>query len=63
MRGFDYCFLLDPSHPSNMIGRAMGIAALNEKTSYRMEKDRREQECQIQARIDTPQIIRPRDID
>ena len=39
MRRFDYCFLLDPSHPSNLIGRAMGIAALKEGTSYRTERN------------------------
>ena len=39
MRRFDYCFLLDPSHPSNLIGRAMGIATLKERTSYRKERN------------------------
>ena len=39
MRRFDYCFLLDLSHPSNLIGRAIGIAALKERAPYRMKKN------------------------
>ena len=39
MRRFDYCFLLDLSHPSNLIGRAIGIAALKERGPYRMKKN------------------------
>ena len=39
MRRFDYCFLLDLSHPSNLIGRAIGIAALKERAPYRMKNN------------------------
>ena len=39
MHRFDYCFLLDLSHPSNLIGRAIGIAALKERAPYRMKKN------------------------